>query len=103
MKRAVWGKETDRWHELFWLGDITRIKNRYFKRKTTSHPSCLIIQFTSKLPQSMATGLAIFMSLMSLCGLKVGRDRKEQGKITLVSLACVKDSDPHLPSLQGTV
>lgn len=34
MKRAVWGKETDRWHELFWLGDITRIKNRYFKRKT---------------------------------------------------------------------
>lgn len=34
---------------------------------------------------------------------KVGRDRKEQGKITLVSLACVKDPDPHLPSLQGTV
>lgn len=39
MKRAVWGKEIDRLHELFWLGDITGIKNRYFKRteKLSNH------------------------------------------------------------------
>ena len=47
----------------------------YFKRKITSHPSCFIIQYTSQPPLSRAIGLAIFMSPMSLWGLKVGRDR----------------------------
>lgn len=47
----------------------------YFKRKITSHPPCFIIQYTSQPPLSRAIGLAIFMSPMSLWGLKVGRDR----------------------------
>lgn len=84
-----------------WSRGHRRSYLRYFKRKTTSHPSCLIIQFTSKLPQEQGYWPGhIYVTHVTLRA-KVGRDRKEQGQNHLVSLACVKDPDPSLALSPG--